>query len=412
MDPTTVLLAVATLGGLYMAWTIGANDVANAMATSVGSGALTLRGAIVVAAICEFGGAMLVGGSVSRTLAGGIVDMTRFEGEPSVVAAGMGCCLLGSAAWLNFASYRGWPVSTTHSIVGAIVGFGLVAGGLPAVDWSVLLRIALSWVVSPLLGALLGYGVFALVRRTILHSRAPVAALRRVGPYLVFPVFGTLTLSLLRDGLEPLQLDLDLDVAAPLSLLAGAAASAVFLPLLGRVADRHRDDDELAAVERVFGLLQIVTACYVAFAHGSNDVANSVGPLTAVYGAVGAGLVPDSGIPPNLLLIGAVGMVIGLSTYGYNVMSTVGRGITALTPSRGFSAEFGAATTILVASTLGIPVSTTHTLVGAVLGVGLARSLGAIDMQVMRGIVQSWLFTVPVTATLAAVLYTVARALL
>ncbi|MEM8610047.1 MAG: inorganic phosphate transporter [Myxococcota bacterium] len=414
MDLTTVILTVASLGGLYMAWTIGANDVANAMGTSVGSGALTLRGAIIVAAIFEFGGAMLVGGSVTDTIRKGIVDVGAIGADSIVVAVGMTCCLLAAAIWLNLATYAGWPVSTTHSIVGAVVGFGVAAGGMSAVDWGTIGNIAASWVVSPVMGGIIGYSVFILVRRTILSKDDPVQALARWGPIFVFPIIGILSLSAMFKGLKPLKLDLPFGPAVLAAIGLGVVASLVAVPLFRRFASKPVEghEESLARTERAFMVLQVMTACFVAFAHGSNDVANAVGPLAAVFGAVREGVTETVQVPYRVLLIGAVGIVVGLATYGYKIMATIGKKITELTPSRGFSAEFAAATTIVFASKLGLPVSTTHTLVGAVIGVGFGRSIGAINLKVLRGIFASWFITVPFTALLAALLFVIARATL
>ena len=414
MDATTLLLAVATVTGLYMAWNIGANDVANAMGTSVGSGALTLRSAIVVAAIFEFGGAMLVGGTVTETISKGIVDIDALGSDGMLLAVGMTSCLLAAAIWLNVATYLGWPVSTTHSIVGAVVGFGIVGGGFAAVNWGKMLEIVASWVVSPLLGGLLGFLMFRFVQRRILSREDPLSSVRREGPLLVFPIFAILTLALLFKGLKPLKLDLSLEMSLLAALGVGIAATALAFPVLRRFGGRSAEIslvENLRRTERAFLVLQILTACFVAFAHGSNDVANAVGPLATVFSAVREGVRAEVEVPLHVLLIGAIGIVIGLATYGYKVMGTVGKEITELTPSRGFAAEFAAATTIVIASKLGLPVSTTHTLVGSVIGVGFARSIGAINMQVVKGIVASWLITVPFTAGLAMVVFLLARTL-
>ena len=411
MELTTIVLAVAAIAGLYMAWNIGANDVANAMGTSVGSGALTLRRAIIVAAIFEFGGAMLVGGTVTKTIRKGIVDVAAFGGDPMVVAVGMTCCLLAAALWLNIATYSGWPVSTTHSIVGAVVGFGLIAGGFDAVNWGVMGKIAASWVVSPVIGGLLGFLGFVFIKRRILNVERPLLALRGWGPLMVFPIFGILALSVLFKGLKPLKLDLALGPALGIAVVAGLIASLVSVPVLRRFTRVASEDkaEHTHRAERVFLVLQVLTACFVAFAHGSNDVANAVGPMAAVFGATSGDLGAKVAVPHRVLLVGALGIVLGLATYGYKIMATVGKKITELTPSRGFAAEFGAATTIVLASKLGLPVSTTHTLVGAVIGVGFARGIGAINTKVVSGIVASWFITVPFTALLAAGLYLVAR---
>ena len=411
MDLATIVLTVAAVAGLYMAWNIGANDVANAMGTSVGSGALTLRGAIIVAAIFEFGGAMLAGGTVTNTIRKGIVDVSALGGDPMVIAIGMTCCLLAAALWLNIATYAGWPVSTTHSIVGSVVGFGLIAGGFNAVNWWMLGKIAASWVISPLLGGLLGYFGFVFIKRRILNVHRPLLALRGWGPIMVFPIFAILALSVLFKGLKPLKLDLALGPSLGIAVAVGLLASILSVPLLRRatrLASEDKDEHTYHA-ERVFLVLQVMTACFVAFAHGSNDVANAVGPMAAVFGATSGELGAQVAVPHRILLIGAVGIVVGLATYGYKIMATIGKKITELTPSRGFAAEFGAATTIVIASKLGLPVSTTHTLVGAVIGVGLARGIGAINTKVVSGIVASWFITVPFTALLAAGLFLIGR---
>ncbi len=414
MDTTTLILTVASLGGLYMAWTIGANDVANAMGTSVGSGALTLRGAIIVAAIFEFGGAMLVGGSVTNTIRKGIVDVQALGSDPMIVAIGMTCCLLAAALWLNLATYAGWPVSTTHSIVGAVVGFGVTAGGMSAVDWGTVGSIAASWIISPVMGGILGYSLFIFIHRTILMAPDPLAAIKRWGPILVFPIISILALSAMFKGLKPLRLDLALGPAVLLALGLGLVCSVLAVPIFARFARPNSESKDAALVrtEKVFMVLQVMTACFVAFAHGSNDVANAVGPLAAVFGAIKGDVTETVQVPYRVLLIGGVGIVVGLATYGYKIMATIGKKITELTPSRGFSAEFAAATTIVVASKMGLPVSTTHTLVGAVIGVGFGRSIGAINTKVLGGIFASWFITVPFTALLAAGLFIVGRFLL
>jgi inorganic phosphate transporter, PiT family len=415
MDASTAVLTLATVMGLYMAWNIGANDVANAMGTSVGSGALTIRGAIIVAAIFEFSGAFLAGGRVTSTIQKGIVRIDTLGSDPMVLAVGMTCCLLAAALWLHLASFRGWPVSTTHSIVGAVAGFGVAAGGVGAVQWGAMGAIVASWVVSPLMGGMLGFGVFVLVRNRILQQAEPLMALRRWGPYMIFPIFAMLTLSVIYKGLKPLRLDLPMSQAAPIALGVGTAVALASVPVLHRLSlyGKKQDSHEhLRRTEQVFLVLQIITACYVAFAHGSNDVANAVGPMAAVFAAFQEGMADQVEVSTNILLIGAVGIVVGLATFGYRVMGTIGREITELTPSRGFSAEIATASTILVASMIGLPVSTTHTLVGAVIGVGFARSIGAINLQVVSGIIGSWFITVPFTGLLAAVLFLLARTLM
>jgi PiT family inorganic phosphate transporter len=411
VDP---LLIATLIFGAYAAWNIGANDVANAMGTSVGSGALTFRRAIILAAIFEFAGAVLVGGHVTQTVQRGIIDAQIFADAPMQLAIGMSGALLASAIWLNLASWLGWPVSTTHAIVGAVAGFGMVAGGAAAVDWARMGSIVASWVVSPVVGGLIGFATFHLIRRLILEQDEPHEAAARWGPWMLLPVGAILTLSFLYKGLKNLKLDLPFGEAAVLSLIVGAVLAAVALYMFPQMirrsmrGDRREGgmDPRYIAVERVFVVLQVATACMVAFAHGSNDVANAVGPVAAVWEITHTGvLTAKVGVPLWILAMGGVGIVVGLATFGYRVIRTIGREITEMTPTRGFAAEFGAATTILLGSRLGMPISTTHTLVGAVIGVGLARGIAAIDTGVVRTIALSWVATVPFTAGLSGVFY-------
>jgi PiT family inorganic phosphate transporter len=402
------LLVVGAALALYMAWAIGANDVANAMGTSVGSGALTLRRAILVAAVLEFAGAFLVGGHVTDTIRKGIVDPGPFVGSEHLFAYGMLAALASAGTWLMIATRFGWPVSTTHSIVGAIVGVGLVVGGESAVNWPKVAQIVLSWVTSPLVGGALAYGIFVLTRRLILDSDNPVAQARRYGPLFFFWVFFVLGLVTLFKGLENLNLDFSFGTSVSLAFTLGLVGAVIGFFFLRHVP-LHRELDSgsrFAGVERLFAVLQILTACAVAFAHGSNDVANAIGPLAAVANTVTTGsLEGKAPLEPWMLAVGGFGIVVGLATYGYKVMETIGRKITELTPSRGFAAELAAATTIVLASRLGIPVSTTHTLVGSVLGVGLARGIGALDLRVVGRILVSWLATLPTGAGLAIFFY-------
>jgi PiT family inorganic phosphate transporter len=413
-----IIVAGVLIGGLYMAWGIGANDVANAMGTSVGSGALTLLGAIVLAGILEFAGAVLIGSNVTQTISKGIVDTTMFDvdgpwGErgPVLLAVGMLCALIAAAAWLHIATHWGLPVSTTHSIVGAVIGIGLVSFGLDGVDWGKLLQIMLSWVVSPLLGGLLAFLSFFAIRKFILSAPDPVAATIRTSPWIVGFVVMLLVLSfiykVLANRMDVPPIVLAFSVAAAAGTVAGVLASALtrnMVPAAGMSPYQF--------VERVFALLQIATACFVAFAHGANDVANAIGPVAAVVSLWQAGFaaVPASvGVPLWVLVLGGGGIVVGLATLGYKVIATIGNEITEITPTRGFSAEFGAAATVLLASSLGLPISTTHTLVGAVIGVGFARGIGALNLRIIRNIVNSWLATVPVAACASALLFVVAR---
>lgn len=474
---TILILALASVFGFYMAWNIGANDVANAMGTSVGSKALTLKQAILVAAVFEFAGAFLVGSHVTDTVRKGMIDLTVFtsmEDGVNILMYGMLASLLAAGAWLQIATYYGWPVSTTHSIVGAIVGFGVVAGGSSGVAWGKIGQIVMSWVASPLLSGTIGFLVFSAIRRTIINVPDPVQATKRWAPLYIFLVFQILTLVTLFKGLKNLKLDLSLPEALLVASGVGLAASIVGSILIRRVRVGARSEDEgpslapmggdlramvkhvrkirsmatpeiekeiedigqdvdglLAKVreseasintreeyrfvEKVFAYLQILSACFVAFAHGANDVANAIGPFAAVVALArdGAGaLEAKTAVPVWILFVGGAGIVAGLSMWGWRVMATIGQKITELTPSRGFAAEFAAATTIVVASRLGIPISTTHTLVGAVLGVGLARGMESLNRRVVRDIVTSWVVTLPAGAGLSIVFFFVIKAVL
>jgi PiT family inorganic phosphate transporter len=390
--------------GLYMAWAIGANDVANAMGTSVGSKALTVGQAVIVAGVLEFLGAFLVGGHVTKTIRGGILDASVVAASPETLVFGMLAALTAAGTWLVFASRMGWPVSTTHSIVGSIAGFGLVAYGFSGVEWGRLGPIAASWLISPLLAGTAAFLIIVAIRRTILDRERPIDQVRRWGPLYAFLVLAVLALVTLYKGLKNLRLDFALPEALVLSGLVGLAAALVTRFWLRRIrVDPEADRNfHFATVERIFGVFQILSACALAFAHGSNDVANAIGPLAAVVAVRTTGEVAaTSEVPTFLLLLGGIGIVLGLAMYGRKVMATVGEKITQLTPTRGYAAEFAAAATIVIASRAGIPVSTTHVLVGAVLGVGLARGIGALDYRVVGTIFVSWVVTIPAGAIFA-----------
>ncbi len=419
MELIIVLIAVGT--GLYMAWNIGANDVANAMGTSVGSGALTLKRAVIIAGVFEFSGAVLVGGSVSETIRRGILDPTlygagTFDGTgPLILVLGMTAALLSAAIWLQTATYFGLPVSTTHSIVGAVVGFGIASAGVASVDWPAVGKIVASWFVSPALGGLLGFLSFLAVKRLVLDQVDPVRATIAVAPYMVGVVAFILALTTVYKALGKVLPDPQTSTV----LLASAGVGGVGV-LFARAfinADRIPPEvggDPAAYAERVFSVLQIVTAAFVAFAHGANDVANAVGPLATVVEVARAGFetVPEAiPVPTWILAVGGLGIVVGLATWGYRVIETIGNHITELTPTRGFSAEFGAACTVLIASVLGLPVSTTHVLVGGVIGVGLVMGLRALNLKTLGNIAGSWIATVPIAALLCAGIFTGLRAI-
>lgn len=408
MDPTTVVLALATVFGLYMAWGIGANDVANAMATSVGAKAVTVFGAICIAGVFEFLGAFLAGGEVTSTIRKGIVDVELLADDPNTLVYGMLGSLLAAAMWLTIASRFGWPVSTTHSIVGAIVGFAVVAIGYEAVHWDGVASIAASWVVSPVLAGTAAFLLVLSVQRLIFNTADPELYARRYVPFYIGATAMVIGLVTFLKGLKHVGLDLSfaegLGLSFAFALVAGLLGALVIRRIPLGVDDTG--DFRFAGVERVFAVLMIVTASSMAFAHGSNDVANAVGPVAAVVSVANTGeVLQKADVPAWVLLLGAVGIVVGLATFGFRVMATVGRQITELTPSRGFAAELAAASTVALASATGIPVSTTHTLVGAVLGVGLARGISALDLGVIRTIFMSWIITLPAGALLSVIFY-------
>lgn len=417
MLPTdTILLSLVILAGLYMAWNIGANDVANAMGTSVGSGALTLRQAILIAAVLEFAGAFFFGSHVSETMQSGLIDADLFADAPTKLVYGMLSSLLAAGVWLQIASYYGWPVSTTHTIVGAIVGFGLIVGGWQAVHWENVSFVVVSWILSPLSGALLGYLIFNFLRKKIFYEADPVAAAKRLTPPLVFFVMAILSLVMLYKGLQNVHIAFNFLQALGVSIAVGGLGFIVSHFLVRRMHVRNTssaEHDQNAFVENIFGHLQIMSACLMAFAHGANDVANAIGPLSAAITILQTGAVyTESVVPTWALALGGVGIVIGLASWGWRVIMTIGKKITELTPTRGFAAEFGAALTVLIASRIGMPISTTHTLVGAVIGVGLARGLGALDMSTTRDIVISWCITVPAGAVISVGFFYLIEALL
>ena len=408
MEAELVYIALAALFGIFMAWGIGANDVANAMATSVGSKALTIRQAILVAAIFEFLGAVLAGGEVTSTIRKGIVDADSLSGSPELLVYGMLASLLAAGTWLFIASKNGWPVSTTHSIVGAIVGFAAAGIGVDAVQWGKVATIVMSWVASPLTAGFIAYLIYQSVQRLILRQDDPLAMAKRYVPIYMFFAAFTITLVTILKGLKHVGLTIDLAESYML-----ATAIAVAIAIIGSFAIRRIQPDPKAeksqhfyTVERVFGVLMVITACGMAFAHGSNDVANAIGPLAAVVSIAQTGeIAAKSALPIWVLALGGGGIVVGLATFGRHVIATVGKKITQLTPSRGFAAELAAATTIVIASGTGMPISTTHTLVGAVLGVGLARGIEAIDLRVVARIFVSWVVTIPAGAFLSIVFF-------
>lgn len=406
MDSTLVIVVVSLIAGLYMAWSIGANDVANAMGTSVGSHSLTIAQAVLAAAVFEFLGAFLAGGQVTNTIKQGIVDPLNFVDDPIGFAGGMTAALLATAIWLQLASSRGLPVSTTHSIIGAVVGFGVVTGGVEAVNWDQLSEIVLSWFISPLSGGIIAFSTFFLIRKYVLDSKDPVGMTRRLAPLMLFVVNFAMLSVFLGKCLSGFSWAKSEEMVLLITLFIAFSISFLMRLFMNRVQNNSLNrDEELALAERLFGWLQVVTACFMALAHGSNDVSNAIGPVAAVVQVIQSEhVVLTSEVPFWLLAFGGLGIVLGLATYGRRVIETVGKGITEITPTRGFAAEFGAAFTILMGSYFGLPLSTTQVLVGAVIGVGLARGIAGLNLAVIQRIAGSWLITIPATGCVSALL--------
>jgi len=408
MDYGTTYLVLAVIFGLFMAWGIGANDVANAMATSVGSKAITIKQAILIAAVFEFAGAVLAGGQVTSTIRKGIIDVSGLGATPEILVMGMLAALLAAGTWLLIASNRGWPVSTTHSIVGSIVGFAIVGIGIDAVQWGKVGTIVMSWVTSPLLAAILSFLIFRSVQKLILETDAPLDNAKKYVPFYIFFVGFIIAMVTIVKGLKHVGLDVKGMDAIYIAVAAGVVVMLLGKFLISRLQFEASDNINFhyANVEKIFSVLMLLTACAMAFAHGSNDVANAIGPLAAVASIVDSGeLSQKSALPLWILFVGGVGIVLGLAMYGRKVIATVGTKITELTPSRGFCCEVSAATTVVLASGIGLPISTTHTLVGAVLGVGMARGISALNLGVIRSIFMSWVITLPIGAGLAIIFF-------
>lgn len=410
-----LLIITAAVFGFIMAYGVGANDVANAMGTSVGSKALTLKQALIIAAIFEAAGAWLAGGEVTSTIRSGIVDAEAFKAVPELLVFGMIASLLAAGTWLLVATHFGWPVSTTHSIVGAIIGFASVGVGMEYVRWGEVTGIVGSWVVTPVLSGILAYLIFMSAQRLIFDTENPLEAAKKYVPfYMVFAAF-MMAFVTVSKGLKHVGLAL-----TPNEGFMLCVAIALVVGVIGKIAiSRLKIDPEADKemhfnnVERIFGILMIFTACCMAFAHGSNDVANAIGPLAAVVGIIQSGgqILDKVALDWWILPLGAVGIVIGLATLGARVIRTIGENITHLTPSRGFAAEIAAASTVVIASGIGLPISTTQTLVGAVLGVGMARGIAALNLGVIRNIFVSWVVTLPVGAGLAIVFFYIIKAI-
>ncbi len=419
-----IILAVIGLLGLYMAWNIGANDVANSMADAVGSRALTIKQAVIAAGLCEFAGAVLVGSHVTDTVRKGIVDPSALASLPNMVQGeaaaliiiGMSAALLSAALWLNFATWTGMPVSTTHSIVGAVAGFGIVAAGIGSVNWPKMGQIVASWFISPVAGGLMAFIIFKIISKLILGQENPAKAAIKVTPYIVFFLSMVVTLATIFKGLKHVLKGVEwmTDTHSLLIAFVISVISTVIsrLHVTKKLAGKEILPlaKQLELVEEVYVPLVIISSCSVAFAHGANDVANSVGPLAAVAHIIQGGAIQMKvPVPLWILMLGGGGIVLGLATYGYRVMDTVGTKITEITPSRGVAADIAATATVLVCTRMKLPISTTHVLVGAIMGIGLARGLAGIDSRIAKKIFKSWIVTVPAAAIVCIVLFMLGR---
>ena len=404
----TVILVAAVIVGLYSAINIGANDVANAMATSVASKALTIKKAVLVAGIFDILGAILVGSHVANTIRKGIVDPLQFSDKPILFVFGMMAAVLGSALWVNIATFFKLPVSTTHSIIGGVVGFGLVSVGIAGIKWKIVLFVVLSWIISPVFGGIIAFTIFSIIKKFILSSKEPIDQTRKIGPFLAGIVVFILSLSVIYKGLKNLHLNLPLEQALLVSSGLGIIGYFIGKFLLQRY--KERQEDPYYQVEKMANPLQVISASYQAFSHGANDVANAIGPVAAIWAVLQTQKVEMSvSVPIELLVLGGAGLAFGVYMWGHRVMETVGKRITSITPTRGFSAEFGTATTVLLCSRLGMPVSTTHVAIGNIIGVGLARGISAINLGVIKKIFSAWIISLPAAGLFSVVIFYLLR---
>jgi PiT family inorganic phosphate transporter len=405
----TILVLFAALFGFFMAWGIGANDVANAMGTSVGSKALTIKQAILIAMVFEFAGAYLAGGEVTSTIRKGIIDSSYFVDSPDLLVFGMIASLLAAGTWLLIASIMGWPVSTTHSIVGAIIGFSAIGVGMDTVAWGKVGGIVGSWIVTPLISGVIAFIIFNSAHKLIFDTERPLEQAKKYVPLYMFLAGFVLSLVTIKKGLKHIGLNIGSTEGFIYAIGVALIVAIIGKIFIARIKFNEAGDKQshFADVEKVFAVLMVITACCMAFAHGSNDVANAIGPLAAVVSVVNSGgeIAKKAALAWWILPLGGLGIVAGLALFGHKVIATIGKGITHLTPSRGFAAELAAASTVVIASGTGLPISTTQTLVGAVLGVGMARGIAAINLGVVRNIVVSWVVTLPVGAALSIIFF-------
>lgn len=397
-----LILISAAMLGFFAAYGVGANDVANAMGTSVGSKVLTIKQAVLIAAVFEFLGAFLAGGGVTQTIRKGVIDPALFDANLEILIYGMISALFAAGTWLLIASLRGWPVSTTHTIVGAIVGFGIYALGFDKINWSVVGNIGLSWITSPLSSAIVAALFYYMCKELILKENTKYRLL--IINFFVFLAGFAIALITVTKGLKNIFKQQDMILTFGDSVFYSAIAALVFTAIF-YIFSRARLSNTSGSQESQFAYLMVFTSCAVAFAHGSNDVANAIGPLAAIHQATNQilGNAVSAETPLWILFLGAAGIVIGLATLGYRVMKTIGEKIVKLTPSKGFAAQLAAALTVVLASQLDMPVSTTHTLVGAVIGIGLVEGISTINVKSVNSIFLSWVITLPAGALLSII---------
>ena len=403
---TEIILILGIAAGIYMAWNIGANDVANGMASAVGAGAITLRQAVVIGGVLDFVGATFIGSHVTTTIRKSIVDMTVVT-QPETMMLGLLAALLAAAFWVFFSTWSEFPVSTTHSIVGAMVGFGVVEGGLSAIHWGKLLAIALSWIVSPIFAGMLAFFIFGFIRRKIMrHPRAFLMGLRWT-PFFLGGTVLVMAASLLTKTALAQRLHIQPSTGMLVSVVLAVVLGVAGREWMRRTVIRKVEEE---GVEEIFRRFQVFTSCYVALAHGANDVANAIGPVAGIYAIyMTASVAQEAPVPLFLLAAGGLFIAVGVFTWGYKVIQTVGSRITTLTNTRGFAVDFGTATSVLVASKIGLPVSTTHAAVGAVVGVGLAGGIAAVDFKVVWKIMLYWVITLPLAALPTMVIFKILK---
>jgi PiT family inorganic phosphate transporter len=401
MSPESYVLIIGYIFGFYMAWNIGANDVANSMASAVGAKAITIRQAVFIAGILNVLGAVFIGSHVTNTIRKGIVS-TEILTDPHLALIGALSAILAAALWVSFATWKSLPVSTTHSIVGAMIGFGVMAGGFSVINWGKLAAVVISWIISPVFSLIISLLMFKFIIKVIISRKDSFIRSLKWSPFFIGITLFVVVLSFLFKT----PLGKRLSLSTPMSLVI-ASILAVILSIIGMKALKFFIRPEKSnSAEEVFRFIQVGTSCYVALAQGANDVANAVGPLAVIYFIVKTGSVGSKvQVPTFLLLFGGIGILCGIWMAGYRVMDTLGKKITTLTNTRGFSVDFAAATTVLIASKMGLPVSTTHAAVGGVMGVGIARGIEAINFSIIFKIMIYWVLTVPVAAVTSMIIF-------